>query len=51
MQLELVLRRSYRVSDSCVRIVWSHECRVGLTGGAIVTVLRTIPVPAHSERD
>jgi len=51
MQLELASRRSYRVSDWCVRIVWSHECRVGSTGRAIVTVIRTIPVLGHSERD
>jgi len=51
MQLELAFCRSYRLSDSRVRIVRSHECRVGSTGRVIVTVMQTIPVLGQSERD
>jgi len=46
MQLALAFRRSYMV-EGHVRIVSSHESRAGSTSRAIVTVIRTIPVPGH----
>jgi len=49
MQLALAFCGSYKVLGH-VRIVYSHECRVGSTARSIVTVIRTIPVPGHSEK-
>ena len=54
MQLVLGFCRSYWVWGSCARIVRGHECRVGSTDRAIVTVIchshQSLPLPPGSCR-